>query len=212
MITKDVFCTLIFQWPPKWHCEGPAGSPGPPLPNSQPHSPPLCSLAHKVGPCAAVQATILRVISLKNSLLPTSFLCRVMRRSSASCCLSSSLVPISGMPHETATPEQRQMWPEVVLQQRSSHAGAEISPRPGPELQSQLTGTERTRTVQSESGWSTRKKHEVPASWLSANDSFPNAHSPPLPLIPPQCHGGSTVLEKLNKVLPPDGIVLLITH
>lgn len=66
-------------------------------------------------------------------------------------------------------------------------------PPPCPELQSQLTGTERTRTVQSESGWSTRQKHEVPASWLRANDSFPNAHSPPLPLIPPHCHGGSAL-------------------
>lgn len=102
--------------------------------------------------------------------------------------------------------------------QRSSCSSAAATqvlkspPRPGPELQSQLTGTERTRTVQSESGWSTRQKHEVPASWLRANDSFPNAHSPPLPLIPPQCHGGSTLLKKLNKVLSPDEIVLLIIH
>lgn len=122
MITKDVFCTLIFQWPPKWHCEGPAGSPGPPLPNSQPHSPPLCSLAHKVGPCAAVQATILRVISLKNSLLPTSFLCRVMRRSSASCCLSqqsgSNLRDATWDSHPRATANVARGRPAAAQQPR----------------------------------------------------------------------------------------------
>lgn len=42
----------------------------------------------RVGPHAAARAMLLTVTSLKNSLLPTSFLCRVTRHSSASCCLS----------------------------------------------------------------------------------------------------------------------------
>lgn len=108
------------------------------------------------GTIAAAQAMLPRVISLKNSLLPTSFLCRVMSALQPRAASPSSLLPISGMPHETATPQQWHMWPEVLLQQRSSHAGAEISPRPGPELQSQLTGTERTRTV-----LSVRMKHQA---------------------------------------------------
>lgn len=168
-------------------------APCPPLPNSQPRSPPLCSLAHKVGPRAAAQAMLLRVISLKNSLLPTSFLCRVMRCPSASCCLSqqsgSNLRDATWDSHPRAMAYVARGPPAAAQQPRRCWN----LPPPCPELQSQLTGTERTRTVQSESGWSTRQKHEVPASWLRANDSFPNAHSPPLPLIPPQCHGESTL-------------------
>lgn len=65
-------------------------APCPALPNSQHCSPRLCSLTHwmRVWPHAAAWAKLLTVASLKNSLLPTSFLCRVTRHSSASCYLS----------------------------------------------------------------------------------------------------------------------------
>lgn len=56
-----------------------------PIVSPAPHS--LQPGTLRVGPRAAAQATLLTVASPKNSLLPTSFLCRVTRRSSASCCL-----------------------------------------------------------------------------------------------------------------------------
>lgn len=56
-------------------------APCPALPNSQPDT-------LRVGPRAAAQAMLLTVASLRNSLLLTSFLCRVTRRSLSSCCLS----------------------------------------------------------------------------------------------------------------------------
>lgn len=163
------------------------------------------------GTIAAAQAMLPRVISLKNSLLPTSFLCRVMSALQPRAASPSSLLPISGMPHETATPQQWHMWPEVLLQQRSSLQVLKSPPVLVPNCRVSSQGQrELGRFYQS--GWSTRQKHEVPARWLRENNSFPNAHSPPLPLIPPQCHRGSTLLEKLNQVLSPDEIVLLITR
>lgn len=116
-----------------------AEAPCPAFPNPQPCFPCLNCGTRGAGPRAAARSALLAVTSLKNSLLPTSFLCRVTRRSSASRCLSQQ----SGSNLGDATSDGYP-W-AMVCAARGPPAAPQVlksPPYPIPELQRQLAGTD----------------------------------------------------------------------
>lgn len=166
-----------------------------PLPIVSPATHSLQPGTLRVGPRAAAQATFLIVASPKNSLLPTSFLCRVTRRSSASCCLPAVWFQSQGCHIRQLTPSNS------ICGQRSSRcttADTQVL-KSHPTLVlicSQLKGTETNKDCSIRA----RMKHHAENTQILRyqpaevqQTSFSNTQSPPLSLIS-WCCGSSTVL------------------